>query len=327
MGIKTGISSWAERSLLSVGFYPPGTKPNARLSYYASHFSIVENDSAYYAVPSVDQTQSWVRQTHLGFTMNVKAFALLTGHYTEPRRLPEDLRRSLPESVEPTRRIYPKDLGPVVMAEVARRFRQAIEPLHAGGRLGLVLFQYPVWFGRSPEHEAELGRIRRIVPDCQPAVEFRNQTWMSERNRERTLSILRANGLVYTCVDEPQGFASSMPPVIAATGDIALLRFHGRNRAQWNQKSARASDRFAYLYSSAELAEWVPKIRDLAGRVRDVHIILNNCYLDYAVVNARQMRAMLANEIETTANSAAPVNARESAALGRQGAEADRSRI
>jgi hypothetical protein len=34
-------------------------------------------------------------------------------------------------------------------------------------------------------------------------------------------------------------------------------------------------------------------VLSLAERTAEVHVIMNNCYLDYAVVNARQMRALL----------------------------------
>jgi uncharacterized protein YecE (DUF72 family) len=293
MAIRTGISSWADRSLVASGFYPKGTKPEARLSYYASQFSLVENDSAYYALPPIDQAEAWAVRTPPHFTINVKAFALLTGHYSEPARLPEDLRRALPEPVQQKPRIYANDLDSLGMSEVARRFCDSIAPLRRHDRLGLVLFQYPVWFAWSHDHETILENLHRVVPDARLAVEFRNRTWMSDRHRDRTIALLRSNQLVYTCVDEPQGYSSSVPPIAEATSDVALIRFHGRSGARWNQSHTSASERFQYLYTMSELSEWVPKVRDLADRAREVHVIMNNCYQDYAIVNARQMRTLL----------------------------------
>jgi uncharacterized protein YecE (DUF72 family) len=304
--VKIGITSWADRSLLASGFYPRGTKtPEARLRYYASQFPIVENDAAYYAIPTEEHARTWVERTPDGFTMNVKAFAALTGHYTDPARLPGDLRGALSEAVRSKTRAYPKDLGPDVLAEIARRFREAIEPLRASRRLGVVLFQYPVWFPCTRDNDQVLLETRTLVPGCRVAIEFRNATWMSERNRERTLQLLDEHELAYTCVDEPQGFSSSVPPVAEVTADIALVRFHGRSAGRWNRAVATASERFQYLYALDELREWVPRIHRLALRASEVHVLMNNCFQDYAVVNARQMTTVLAAGRAAVAESGA----------------------
>jgi uncharacterized protein YecE (DUF72 family) len=295
--IKTGITSWADRSLVGSGFYPRGTSSaEARLRYYASQFPIVENDSAYYALPTKEQALRWVERTPQGFTMNVKAYASLTEHYTDPERLPRDLRQVLPSSVLEKKRAYPKDLGAEVLSEIAIRFREALEPLRASGRLGVVLFQYPVWFNWTRDHEEQVAFTHELVPGCRVAIEFRNATWLSDRHRARTFALLRNEGLSFTSVDEPQGFPSSLPPVAEATSDIAVVRFHGRMRDRWNRASETASERFQYLYSSRELLEWVPKIRSLAERTRETHVLMNNCWRDYAVVNAREMDALLREE-------------------------------
>jgi uncharacterized protein YecE (DUF72 family) len=303
--IKTGTTSWADKSMISSGFYPRGVNTaEGRLRYYASQFPIVENDSAYYALPTRTQTELWAERTPDGFTLNVKAFAALTGHYTDPRRLPDDLRNALSESVRAKRRVYPKDLGDDVLAEIAFRFRDALEPLRAAGRLGAVLFQYPVWFPCTRENRAKIEEIEKTVSGCRVAVEFRNSTWLSEKNRERTLAFLRERGLAYTSVDEPQGFASSVPPLAEATSELAVVRFHGRSAERWHKAATTAAERFQYFYSLEELAEWVPKIRRLSDHAKEVHVLMNNCWQDYAVVNARQMTALLQSEDRPVAGPA-----------------------
>src|SRR5262249_14663023 len=158
-----------------------------------------------------------------------------------------------------------------------------------GGRLGVVLFQYPVWFTASTENERKVLGTTDVVPGCRVAIEFRNATWMNERHKERTLDLLREGNLIYTCVDEPQGFPSSIPPIAALTSDIALVRFHGRSASRWKRPTDSASERFRYLYSTPELREWVPRIHALANEAASVHVLMNNCYGDYAVRNAREM--------------------------------------
>jgi uncharacterized protein YecE (DUF72 family) len=292
--IKTGITSWTEKSLVASGWYPRRAHDaDSRLRFYATEFPIVENDSTYYALHDPSHARLWVDRTPEGFTMNVKAFASLTEHYTDPARLPKELRERLAAELRQRPRLYPHDLGAELVAEIAERFRDSIEPLRASGRLGVVLFQYPVWFTCSPENRAKLERLREIVPGCLPAVEFRNATWMNEWHAAETLALLRANDLVYTCVDEPQGFPASVPPVAEATSDVALVRFHGRARGTWMKAVAAARERFAYLYRDDELREWVPKVRRLSTEAREVHVLMNNCFGDYAVRNARTMRGLL----------------------------------
>jgi uncharacterized protein YecE (DUF72 family) len=53
------------------------------------------------------------------------------------------------------------------------------------------------------------------------------------------------------------------------------------------------SERFRYHYQEQELQEWVPKVQHLAEGARNVHVLQNNCYSDYAVTNARQFMDLL----------------------------------
>ena len=72
-----------------------------------------------------------------------------------------------------------------------------------------------------------------------------------------------------------------------------MVRFHGRNTDAWNVKSETASERFRYEYSEGELREWVPKIETLAEQARETHVLMNNCYRDFAVRNARELGDLL----------------------------------
>jgi uncharacterized protein YecE (DUF72 family) len=88
----------------------------------------------------------------------------------------------------------------------------------------------------------------------------------------------------------PQGHRSSIPPVVATTADLAVVRFHGHSD-KWESKDIY--ERFGYLYQERELEEWAPKIEQLAEQASDVHVLMNNCYRDYAQVNARQLADLL----------------------------------
>lgn len=61
----------------------------------------------------------------------------------------------------------------------------------------------------------------------------------------------------------------------------------------WEKKGVRATERFNYLYSEDELKEWIPRVKELASKTRQLHVLFNNCYADKAVVNAGQTKLML----------------------------------
>ena len=73
-----------------------------------------------------------------------------------------------------------------------------------------------------------------------------------------------------------------------------MLRLHGHNAETWEKPNITAAERFRYLYSEDELRGWVGPVRALAEQAERVHVLMNNCYRDYAVRNARQLAALLA---------------------------------
>jgi uncharacterized protein YecE (DUF72 family) len=226
--------------------------------------------------------------------MNFKAFATLTTHHTDPKRLPADVRETLPKEARTKKRVYPKDFPADARDELFKRFWVGLEPLRKAGKLGALLLQYPDWFVISKDNKAEIVRARELLPDDRLAVEFRNATWMSERNREETLRFLDETGLTYVAVDEPQGFPSSIPPIAAVTNvDLAIVRFHGRNAENWKKPGLTAAERFDYSYKKQELEEWLPKIRELAAQAKEVQLLMNNCYGDKAVNNAAELATLL----------------------------------
>ncbi len=294
--VLIGTCSWTDPTLLASGWYPADVakKPDARLRYYAERFPLVENDASYYAIPDPKQASLWAERTPEGFTMNFKAFGTITTHPIDPKRLPKELREALPADALAKRRLYPKDFPKDVLDEIHARFWVGLEPLRKAGKLGAILLQYPEWFPIGSLNKSAILRARELLPDDTIAVEFRNRTWMEERNQDETLAFLRDNGLAYVSVDEPQGFPSSIPPVAAATAALAIVRFHGRNVENWKKPGLSAAERFDYAYTLPELAEWLPKIKRLEEEAEEVHLLMNNCYGDKAVRNAADLGALLA---------------------------------
>lgn len=293
--ILVGTCSWADKTLVDCGrFYPPQLKSaEERLRFYADQFPLVEVDSTYYGLPSERNTALWVERTPPDFTFDVKAFRLMTQHPTPPRALPKDLRETLPPDLAEKKNLYLRDLPGEVVDEVWQRFASALLPLDSAGKLGLVVFQFPPWFLPGPQSRDYLLEAQARLPQYRIAIEFRNGRWLSEQNAERTLRFLSDQRLPFICVDEPQGFPNSVPPVAEATAEVALIRFHGRNSATWAQPGLSPAERFDWLYSEEELREWVPRLEGLAERTREVHLLMNNCREDKAVLGARQLQLLL----------------------------------
>jgi len=293
--ILVGACSWTDKSLIACNcFYPPEAKtPEARLRFYASRFPIVEVDSTFYGLPTDANAALWVERTPPQFVFDVKAFRLLTHHPTPPEMLPRDMREALGDLARQKPNLYYRDFPQPIRDDVWQRFADALLPLDSAGKLGVVLFQFPPWFLPGRDSSAYILETQERLPQYRVAVEFRNERWLSDENRARTIDFMRAHNLPLVCVDEPQGLPSSVPPIAEATADVAVVRFHGRNREMWERKGAATSDRFDYLYSEDELREWVSPIERLADAAREVHVLMNNCVRDKAVVNANQIRMLL----------------------------------
>lgn len=295
--VLIGTSSWTDPTLVREGtFYPAQARSaEARLRFYAENFPLVEVDSTYYFPPSERNAVLWIERTPPTFTFNIKAYSLLTNHPTKVDSLYKDLREELPEELLGKRNLYREQLPDAVVEEVWQRFHDALMPLHSAGKLGAVLFQFPQWFVIGRKSRDYVLECAERLKDFRIAVEFRHKSWLEERNAEETLAFLEEHDLPFVCVDMPQGFDSSVPPVAAATAnDLAMVRFHGRNTQAWNVKSDTASARFRYEYTQGELLEWVPRIRQISGQARETHVLMNNCYRDFAVNNARLLGDLLA---------------------------------
>ncbi len=292
--ILIGTTSWTDRTLIESGlFYPPGVSTaEARLRYYASQFSIVEVDSSYYGLPSERNANLWLRRTPKGFVFDVKAFRLFTQHQTPLDALPRDIRKGLGEIEK--EKVYHRDMPEDMVDELWERFRSALAPLRRAGKLGVVLFQFPPWFVYRPSSLDYIASCAEKMKGDRLAIEFRNKSWFSEKRWQDTLEFERGHRLVHVVVDEPQGFAGSVPAVWEATSpEAAVVRLHGRNRATWQSPGLTAAERFNYLYSDDELRELVEPVRSLAAHAKAVHVLFNNCYRNYAQANAATLKRML----------------------------------
>jgi len=293
--VRVGTASWTDPTLTrDTDWYPrKSMSAEDRLKHYAAHFNVVEVDATYYFPPTRELAGLWTERTPDDFRMDVKAFGLLTQHPAKRDAVWDDVAAQLPEEHAGKRSIYLAQLPDAAVDLAFERFDEALRPLHSAGKLGAVFFQFPKWFTNRRDNRRFLDSLADRLPEYDKAVEFRHASWLSGDSCPKTLKQLENRGLAFVCVDEPQGFDSSVPPVLATTSDLAVIRFHGHNRDTWEAKGISPAERFRYLYSDDELAQWAPKVAELSRSAAETHAIFNNCYQDYGVRNAHQLALLL----------------------------------
>lgn len=256
--IYVGTSGYSYRDW--VGAFYPADLPRYRwLHFYAQFFPAVELNFTYYRPPDARTLARMVEQVPEGFLFAVKA----------PREVTHERQAD---------------------AGFFQRFAESLRPLVEAGVLGAVLLQFPYSFHRSEETCAYLRRCRQLWPDLPLVVEFRNREWLTQR----TLALLREEGLSFCNVDMPP-LSELIPPTALVTASPAYVRFHGRNKEKWWQHQ-NAWERYNYRYSDEELAEWVPRIREIDGQVERTFVFANNHWQGQAVETARALRRLLGLE-------------------------------
>ncbi|HZQ89626.1 MAG TPA: DUF72 domain-containing protein [Gaiellaceae bacterium] len=273
-----------------------------RLAWYADHFDTVEVDSTYYRLPAESVVEGWAERTPPGFVMHVKAFGLMTRHPVKADVLPEDLRAEMPVDARGRVDRPPRELR----GEVFRRFLAALEPLRSAGKLGGILMQLPQYVVFKDSSLDYLEWAREQLGGDEMLVEFRHRSWLDDEHRAESLAFLERIGATYVTVDAPKSDEAKnlVPTVPAVTSDTAYVRFHGRNLATWNKRGGSAAERFDYLYTEEELAEWVPTLRELAGEAQQAYALFNNNAtaqdpnnplgrISQAATNAAELRTLL----------------------------------
>ena len=264
--VRLGTCSFADEGLLKA-WYPRGVStPKARLAYYSERFDTVEVDSPFYHLPDPAVTRRWAQRTPPEFVFHVKAHATMTGH----------------EAAGQT--------------QAFAEFRASLEPLELSGKLRGILLQYHPRFVKSPEAKEELERVRpRLLDPLVPLVEFRHRSWLEEDERADTFAFLERSGLAYVSVDAPPTRASNVvarPSPQRRTrsrtfGSTAATRRPGTSSAE------KSSERFDWMYSAEELADWVAKVGELAERADEVYALFNNNRDDFAPRSATIFRGLL----------------------------------
>ncbi len=236
-------------------YYHPKMPRQEWLHYYAREFNTLEFNSPYYAIPQLATVKSMIAKTGDGFMFSVKANQEMT-HTRQNENT----------------------------AFVA--FVQMLRPFIDAGKLGCVLAQFPYSFGYNRQNRDYIKLFRERMGTLPVVIEFRNAQWV----RPDIFDFLRSHNLGFCCVDEPK-LPRLLPPVAEVTSPTGYVRFHGRNAVKWWEHEY-AYERYDYNYSAEELAEWIPKIKQIASKAEKTFIFANNHWRGQAITTIRQLRLM-----------------------------------
>lgn len=269
--IKIGLTGWGDHPSL----YSSHLSKKNRLFDYSGHFPIVEVDTSFYAIPSIENVEKWVKETPDQFQFIVKAYQGITGH----------LRDENP---------YPSDM------EMFSDFRKSLNAFQKAGKLASVLVQFPPWFHCTKKSFEQILYIKKQLSDYTIAIEFRNNTWYSPNNKKITIDFLKKYGFIHTICDEPQAGVGSIPFVPEVTADKSLVRIHGRNVYGWNASSSPnwREVRFLYDYTDEELTELANKMKAIEQQCKEVFVLFNNNSGHHAAKNAKTFQNILNIEFE-----------------------------
>jgi len=247
--------------------YPIGLRERDRLSFYEKElgFNVLEVNFTYYTLPSQKSFAAMSQKTSKEFEFVVKAFKGMTHE------------------------IRDKETGAMLdNQETFKKFKYSLAPLVEDGKLVCVLAQFPYGFFPNRENMGYLERFKEAMIDVPLVFEFRNQTWL----KDQTFQFLEKNGVGFCIVDEPK-LPNLMPYLPRATSETGYFRLHGRNPNWFNVPT---SVRYDYLYSEAELKEFVPDIKDISKKTAKTLVFFNNCHAGSAAKNAAQMAKLLAEQ-------------------------------
>ncbi|BDH62743.1 UPF0759 protein YunF [Lysinibacillus sp. PLM2] len=266
--IYIGLTGWGDHPNL----YSELSTSRDKLFDYSGHFPVVEVDTSFYGIPSLKSVEKWCNDTPSNFKFVLKAYQGITGHLRD--ELPFESRN-----------------------DMFNAFKECAKGFQSQGKLAMILVQFPPWFDCQNKNVQYIRYVKQQLADFPIAIEFRNQSWYSENNRDEMLKFLQENELIHTVCDEPQAGSGSIPLLGKATSkEKALFRIHGRNIHGWrnagNNQNWREV-RFLYDYNEEELEEIVTVTLDLQKQSRDVFVLFNNNSGHHAAKNAKRIMEML----------------------------------
>jgi len=270
--IRVGPAGWSYKDWEGI-FYPPGMQRRRQhpLEFVARCFDMVEVNTSFYGHIKPELAKLWARRA-----------AAVNPDFIFTAKLHRSFTHSPLAAIEPTSAasIRPND-------EDERLAREGLDALASTGKLGALLIQFPVSFKNTPLNREYIDTLLRQFIEYPRVVEVRHSSW---DNPETIFSFAQKN-VSFCNIDQPQ-IGRSLEPTEHVTADVAYVRLHGRNYDQWFE-AERGADRYNYLYSEAEIADWKEKVERIAAKAAVTYVVANNHFEAKGAVNSLQLKNML----------------------------------
>jgi uncharacterized protein YecE (DUF72 family) len=290
--VRIGTSGWhypGGKGTWNGVFYPP-TRGRAKtfdeLSFYAAHFNTVELNTTFYGQPRASVSRSWAERTPAGFEFSVKLYQ----KFTHPNMFAERVKKSLPgDELGPGSEPLIRELARPNLADLDE-FKRGIDPLASAGKLGALLAQFPASFKNGERERDYLSQLLGDFEGFPVAVELRHASWSDAIGE--TIGLLNAFGAAWVQIDEPKFKLSIRQNYLPNVKGFYYMRLHGRNAEQW-WRHDKSEDRYNYLYSAEELAEFSETVIAARQIVRKLYLYTNNHYSAKSVANAAMIKRQI----------------------------------
>ncbi len=290
--VRIGTSGWhypGGKGTWNGVFYPP-TRGRAKtfdeLSFYAAHFNTVELNTTFYGQPRASVSRSWAERTPAGFEFSVKLYQ----KFTHPNMFAERVKKSLPgDGLGPGSEPLIRELARPNLADLDE-FKRGIDPLASAGKLGALLAQFPASFKNGERERDYLSQLLGDFEGFPVAVELRHASWSDAIGE--TIGLLNAFGAAWVQIDEPKFKLSIRQNYLPNVKGFYYMRLHGRNAERW-WRHDKSEDRYNYLYSAEELAEFSENVIAARQIVRRLYLYTNNHYSAKSVANAAMIKRQI----------------------------------
>ena len=245
--------------------YPKKIKQSEMLPYYEQElgFTVCELNYAFYRSPDPYTLDRMSRRVSKDFEFTVKGYREMTHDIWEDEKRTKFKNNKL----------------------IFKSFRAGVEPLAVKGQLGAILLQFPTFFKYTEPNIEYLEKAKEWLKPLPLVIEFRNSDWLEDK----TYKLLKKDKMGICVVDEPH-LPRLLPYDPRATSDIGYFRFHGRN-PHWY--TVGSHERYDYLYSKAELKEFLPGIKQVTKKTKKTYVFFNNCFMGQSAQNAAMLRELL----------------------------------
>lgn len=203
--IDIGTAGWDYKDWVG-SFYPKQLERARHLTYFSKYFDIVEINSTFYSVPSLDMVKNWKLRVPEKFRFIVKVWQKITHNLNDPEL----------------------DSNIVTFFSTMKLLKEKIMAF---------LFQFPPWFKFSESHLGKLKSLFKELPsEYKYIVELRDNSWFYSEILTQFIDgdqvIL---GTTYMPEVIPYYMENQNYYYIRLIGDRKLTIF---NRIQRNQKDA-----------------------------------------------------------------------------------------